>query len=346
MARRLTQRDLRALSDSIQTLYQSCDLDSFPRNVFAAVTPLVACDYFSYNEFNQDGALRLVHCEPGLPAAATEFLTAIGPEFSKEHPTVSYVARTGSPQPFKITDFTSQRQWRQTRLYNEFYRPLRCEYQMAFASPLADGQVALAFNCSARDYSDKDRQLLELLRPHLMQARANAQMFTRVTTALQGCGGAFLSAGADGTIRYATGEALRSLGPCLGQPAEAGMLPLCIRHWLLKSAAPGGGSAPLVIARDQMRLRITVVSRARDGSCDVLLEQQEDSAAVKRLMGHGLTPREAEVLIWVARGKATSDIAVILGARPATVSKHLDNIYQKLGVENRTAAAAYVTESF
>lgn len=346
MARRLTHRDLRALSESIQTLYQSCELDSFPRNVFAAVRPLVACDYFAYNEFNQDGGLRLVHCEPGLPAAATDFLVAIGPEFSKEHPTVSYVARTGSPQPFKITDFTSQRQWRQTRLYNEFYQPLRCEYQMAFASPLADGQVALAFNCSARDYSDNDRQLLELLRPHLMQARANAQMFTRVTSALQGSGGAFLSAAADGSIRYATGEALRYLEQYLGQPAEAGMLPQCIGHWLMKPAAPSAASASLIIARDQTRLRVTLVSRERDGSCNLLLEQQEDSAAVKRLVALGLTPREAEVLIWVARGKATSDIAVILGARPATVSKHLDNIYQKLGVENRTAAAAYVTHSF
>ena len=206
-------------------LYESCELDGFPRHVFAAVTPLLRCDFFSYNEFARDGTLKLCHCEPGLPAAATEFLLALGPEFSKEHPTVSYIARTGSAQTFKITDFTTQRQWRQTRLYHEFFQPLECEYQMAFASPVGDGQVALAFNCRRGDYSDEDRQLLELLRPHLMQAHANAQNFTRVTTALQGTGGAFVSAGADGSILYATGEALRLLERYFAPWAEGPLIP-------------------------------------------------------------------------------------------------------------------------
>ncbi len=46
------------------------------------------------------------------------------------------------------------------------------------------------------------------------------------------------------------------------------------------------------------------------------------------------------------RGKADSEIAVILGSKTATVSKHLEHIYQKLGVENRTAAANVASELF
>jgi DNA-binding CsgD family transcriptional regulator len=53
-----------------------------------------------------------------------------------------------------------------------------------------------------------------------------------------------------------------------------------------------------------------------------------------------LTPREREVLEWVAAGKTNRDIAAILGARPRTIEKHLERIYEKLGVETRTAAAA------
>lgn len=53
-----------------------------------------------------------------------------------------------------------------------------------------------------------------------------------------------------------------------------------------------------------------------------------------------LTAREREVLEWVAAGKTNRDIAAILGARPRTVEKHLERIYEKLGVETRTAAAA------
>jgi len=52
----------------------------------------------------------------------------------------------------------------------------------------------------------------------------------------------------------------------------------------------------------------------------------------------GLTPREAEVLQWVAAGKTDRDIAAILGISPRTVHKHLERVYEKLGVETRTAA--------
>ena len=50
--------------------------------------------------------------------------------------------------------------------------------------------------------------------------------------------------------------------------------------------------------------------------------------------------RESEVLLWIARGKSNRDVAEILSLSPRTVNKHLEQIYAKLGVENRTAAAA------
>ena len=54
----------------------------------------------------------------------------------------------------------------------------------------------------------------------------------------------------------------------------------------------------------------------------------------------GLTAREAEVLLWISRGKSNRDIGDILGLRPGTVTKHLEQIYIKLGVENRASAAS------
>lgn len=55
--------------------------------------------------------------------------------------------------------------------------------------------------------------------------------------------------------------------------------------------------------------------------------------------GGRLTPREREVLRWVAVGKSDAQIAAILGCSVRTVQKHLEHVYIKLGVENRTAAA-------
>src|SRR5690606_11115590 len=54
----------------------------------------------------------------------------------------------------------------------------------------------------------------------------------------------------------------------------------------------------------------------------------------------GLTGREGEVLSWLSKGKSNRDIAQILGLSPRTVDKHLEQIYAKIDVENRTAAAA------
>jgi DNA-binding CsgD family transcriptional regulator len=59
----------------------------------------------------------------------------------------------------------------------------------------------------------------------------------------------------------------------------------------------------------------------------------------------GLTARESEVLSWLSKGKTNRDIAQILGLSPRTVDKHLEQIYAKLGVENRTAAAAIATSA-
>lgn len=60
----------------------------------------------------------------------------------------------------------------------------------------------------------------------------------------------------------------------------------------------------------------------------------------QRLSNAALTPRETEVLSWVAKGKTNRDIADILGLSPRTVNKHLEHVFEKLGVETRAAAAA------
>ena len=62
------------------------------------------------------------------------------------------------------------------------------------------------------------------------------------------------------------------------------------------------------------------------------------------LLPLGLTDREAEVLFWLAQGKANSDLCILLNVQLTTVKKHLEKIFQKLGVENRTAAAAIALE--
>lgn len=63
-------------------------------------------------------------------------------------------------------------------------------------------------------------------------------------------------------------------------------------------------------------------------------------ALASRLATASLTPRETEVLSWIAKGKTNRDVGEILGLSPRTVNKHLEHVFEKLGVETRSAAAA------
>ena len=73
-------------------------------------------------------------------------------------------------------------------------------------------------------------------------------------------------------------------------------------------------------------------------------EFKPDFSSHEPLVKFGLTPRAAEVLLWVAQGKANGDIAAILGMSESTVKKHLVEIFEKLGVENRSAAGLRALE--
>jgi DNA-binding response OmpR family regulator len=86
----------------------------------------------------------------------------------------------------------------------------------------------------------------------------------------------------------------------------------------------------------------THVRNARMLSDARLSRDQAPAVVSADLSQYQLTPRELEVLAWIARGKTNRDIADILGMSPRTVNKHLEHIFVKLGVETRAAAAALV----
>src|SRR5881409_4515950 len=70
-----------------------------------------------------------------------------------------------------------------------------------------------------------------------------------------------------------------------------------------------------------------------------------DQRTVKAFASLKLTPREGEVLFWISQGKSNHDIGVILGAKTGTICKHVEHIFGKLNVENRTAAAVVALET-
>src|SRR5215467_5555177 len=71
-----------------------------------------------------------------------------------------------------------------------------------------------------------------------------------------------------------------------------------------------------------------------------------DQCCINALASLELTPREAEVLLWISRGKSNHDIGVILGAKTGTICKHVEHIFGKLNVENRTSAAVMAVATY
>ena len=134
----------------------------------------------------------------------------------------------------------------------------------------------------------------------------------------------------DGRMLWCNDAARRLLagfGEHIAQ-ACAGPLPAALRPLSRLQA----GVARVSVESGGRRLDATRIDEpSRSGACVVALVPD----AAPRL-----TTREAEVLSWVARGKTNRDIAEILGMSPRTVNKHLEHVFEKLGVETRTAAAA------
>jgi DNA-binding CsgD family transcriptional regulator len=91
---------------------------------------------------------------------------------------------------------------------------------------------------------------------------------------------------------------------------------------------PGGG------------LEMGIIARYRENEVLIRIVEQDPLEEVSRLRERlQLTAREAEVLLWLSYGKSNADISEVLKISPRTVQKHLERIYEKLGVETRSAAA-------
>src|ERR1700710_85748 len=213
-----------------------------------------------------------------------------------------------------------------------------------FMTGLAETEyIVRGLEAGGVDYVTKPIVIVEMLariRVHL----TNARMTLSAQTALDVSGRFLMAVSSEGKIMWATPQAQKLLADNLPASVDEQMvLPPPMLQWLeqaqngkLGSKAPALASFP-----NNEALRLQYMGKL--GPNEFLLRLAKDSGTgtpVEFSRDLGLTSREGEVLSWLSKGKTKRDIAQILGLSPRTVDKHLEQIYAKLGVENRTAAAA------
>jgi DNA-binding response OmpR family regulator/DNA-binding CsgD family transcriptional regulator len=188
-------------------------------------------------------------------------------------------------------------------------------------------------------------EMLARIRVHL----ANARLTQSARAALDVSGRFLLAVNRQGKIMWATPQAQKLLSENLppGENDELA-LPAPTLQWLEQAQKGSAGSKTPAMASfsDSDQLRLQYMGKL--GPNEFLLRLAKESSTnlpseFSRELG--LTSREGEVLSWLSKGKTNRDIAQILGLSPRTVDKHLEQIYAKLGVENRTAAAAVATRA-
>jgi DNA-binding NarL/FixJ family response regulator len=188
-------------------------------------------------------------------------------------------------------------------------------------------------------------EMLARIRVHL----ANARLTQSARAALDVSGRFLLAVSRQGKIMWATPQAQKLLADNLrdGDNDEL-VLPAPMLQWLEQAQKGKAGAKTPAMASFPENEQLQLQYMGKLGPNEFLLRLAKDSSA--NIPAHfsselGLTTREGEVLSWLSKGKTNRDIAQILGLSPRTVDKHLEQIYAKLGVENRTAAAAIATSA-
>ena len=361
----LTFKDTQTLNQSIQKLYTLRSLDTFGVDALTIVNQLVPSDipnfHLTHVRTHQISSTFL----PDFPGFTPEMERVIHQRFG-EHPILHHMPQTLNGV-YKVSDFISQKKLHCLEgVYQQFLRPFGLEDQIVFFLPNANlgswGEfsqtdatlVGFALHRPQRNFTERDRLILNLLRPHLFQAYCNAQHYQQLQQELNQLQQSLNHLGlvilnGDGQVQQVTPSALVWLAdyfpkqPCSLQLPEH--LWAWVKHQIINTEKPDllNVCLPLRIQQAGKQLVIRLVVEQVGERYLLLLEEQMLSLS-QSLELLGLSQRETEVLFWVMQGRDNKAIAANLSVGISTVRKHLESIYQKLGVQSRTEAIAQALE--
>jgi DNA-binding CsgD family transcriptional regulator len=322
----------------LSTVADLAELDDplpFPPQLLQRLDALVPSDWCGYTELDRVRQRRILGV--GWSSGSGEPSTSAWEDhpywrLRHQHPVCGYRERTNDwVSAHRASDFVTLREFRRREIWNELYRDDGTNYWLDIGLPTSHGITRVfCFGRQRRDFDESERLVLELLQPHLWRRHMAATAAADAAESLATLDGAQAGGVHDvvlcsgrGVIEFASPRSRRLLEMYFGR--SNGRLP----EPLLDAVSTASG--PLVTNLDD---RCLTIRTARTGTL-LLLLLDERHTRIERL-----TRRQLQILERVALGETNDEIAAKLELSPATVGKHLENIYSRLGVHSRTAAAA------
>ena len=259
----------------------------------------------------------------------------------------------------KASDFIDFQEFSRREIYTETMKPIGSDDVTMLILFDLDGDrwprpdepiLHYAFHHPWQKLSDRDRLMLNLLQPHLIQAYQNVcqsqqlqQQVAQLQQSLDRCGVILLDD--RGRVQLMTVQAAAWLQFYFPGTRNSSQLPELLQSWFRyqidRSRSIDSLSSPqlpLHFQQENRQLTIRLTIDIPGKKYMLLLAEEELLSILAALELLGLTQREAEILAGVIRGRSNQEIATDLRMSINTVRKHLEHIYQKLGVQSRTEA--------
>jgi len=361
----LSESDLRGALSVAQTLAEhSVDGLSFVQGALDQLTRVVSSDLTTLSLCDLSRGSRRVFSRQG-EALSDGDRRAFDRHFHT-HPLVRYHAANPGGVTQRISDCVGARQFQNSALFDDYYRRIGMRHVMALPLRIDNSTViSVVFNRQRTDFTDAERGVLDAVRPLLGALYRSLVAREEAGLGLASLGRVALQAGwlamriADGTRIEDGSPAARQLlarfFPGFGCD-EGGWLPGALTDWLTRSRHWGLERLAVNLGRQFTTTRLGMQLTAHflpDGPapgtgtlmlCAERVELNADHLGAVTAKAP-LTERERQVLALVVAGKTNGDIALLLSISARTVQKHLERVFDKLGVETRTAAAMVALRS-
>jgi len=350
----LREQDYQTMLGCIAQLQECGGLEQFQRVALTEISGLVGCDHITFNYVAPTIPKVTVLGHPDLTGSHHVEREREFAKYLSDQPILRNYLATGDPSAHMFSDFLSMREYHRLPLYQHLYHDLRYEDQLAFMLfPPGAEMIAIALARDRRNFTERDRRMLNLLRPHVATAYRQVEKLARLERTLRQ--GDLAQPNARVTrvvldeqnrpIQFGS-EARRWLTRFFPSPrGSPTRLPDAVTEWLAhpangckSNAAPVRRDVALVRERDGQRLRLNLFPAVTGEVRTLVLELETVPAAAHAALDGKLTRREIEVLLEVEQGKTNDEAAVALGISPLTVRTHLEHIFEKLRVPSRTGA--------